>query len=300
MDFPAQYIPPRRTGLLFNGLVITALLLSGAFCIWYALNRAPQGDIAIWYLAGIILLAPALLFAYGAYALLQARYVLDRDGLRIRWGLRSEDVSMVDIEWIRPASELGYRLHLPLLCWPGSIYGRRATEELGTVEFLASDAHNLLLIASGNKVYAISPSEMSRFLNSFRRANEMGSLTPLSSSTILPAAYFKRIWNDRAARILVLLGALAAGVLAIGTSVMVSSIPLLSMGYDSAAQPFEPGPSQYMLLLPILGAMVFVFNLLFGMFLYRRKEIQMMSYLLWGGSIFTSALLLAGILVAAL
>ncbi|MEM5773677.1 MAG: hypothetical protein AAGU05_01650, partial [Anaerolineaceae bacterium] len=176
----------------------------------------------------------------------------------------------------------------------------RATEELGPVEFLAADPHNLLLIASMNQVYAISPAEPGRFLNSFRRASEMGSLTPRSSYTLLPAAYFKSILGARSARTLVLLGALAAGVLAVGTSVAVSAVPLLSMGYDSAARPFEPGPSQYLLLLPILGAMVFVFNLLFGMFLYRRSESQIMSYLLWGGSIFTALLLLAGVLAAAL
>ena len=300
MEFLSLFNPPRRTGIIFHGILVAVLLVSGIFSIWFALNRAVEDDIVVWLLAGIILLAPVILFVYRAYSLLQARYLLDRDGLRIRWGLRSEDISMTDIEWIRPASELGYKLHLPFPRWPGSLYGRRETEGLGTVEFIASDDKNLLLIASSKKVYAISPVETSRFLNSFRRAIELGSLTPLSSSTTLPMAYFKRIWVDKNARRLVFAGALAVGILAVAASVSVSAQTELSIGFDPSGQPFPPGPSQYLLLLPILGTMVYVFDLLYGMLLYRRKESQIMAYFLWGTSILTSILLLAGILTAAL
>lgn len=300
MDFPAQFSPPKRTGARFTAIVIGVLLGAGIACIWFALNRAPQTQIAVWYLAGILLLIPVPLLAYRIYALLQARYLLDRDGLRIRWGLRSEDISMVDIEWIRPAAEMGYKLHLPLIRWPGSLYGRRATEGLGPVEFLASEADNLLLIATRDKVYAISPDELSPFLNSFRRANEMGSLTPLSSHSTMPVAYFSRIWADTPARRLILAALLSVIALVILTSVSVSSVPLMPMGYDSSGQPLEPVPSQYLLLLPILGGIAAAFDLVYGMFLYRLTSTRIMAFFLWAAAILTSVLLMAGILAAAL
>jgi len=44
-------------------------------------------------------------------------------GLRLRWGLRAEDIPLPEIEWIRPASDLGFHLPKPFLSMPGALLG---------------------------------------------------------------------------------------------------------------------------------------------------------------------------------
>ena len=300
MEFPARFIPPRRTGFLFHAILTVILASAGAGSLWYALQRTEGSIIIGWLLVSIFLLAPLPFLIYRGYALMQARYILDRDGLRVRWGLRSEDIPMPQVEWIRPANELGYRLRLPIFRWPGSLFGKRSTEGLGTVEFLASGQANLQLIATPKKVYAISPDDPRGFLNLFSRAVELGSLAPLSSASVRPAAFFKRIWSDRVARPLVFLGLGATGLLVLITSLLVSTNEQLPLGYNPQGQHFPPGPSQYMLLLPILGAIAYVIDLAGGMFFYRRGvENQLIAYLLWGMGFLTPALLTLAVLLMA-
>lgn len=298
MEFPARFLPPRRSGLIFHGILLILLAAGGGFSLWYALQGNEGANIIAWFLVSILLLLPIPFLLYRSYALLQARYMLDRDGLRVRWGLRSEDIAMPDVEWIRPANELGYRLRLPLLRWPGFVLGRRSTEGLGVVEFIASETGSLQLIATPEKVYAVSPTDTRAFLNAFQRAVELGSLAPIHSSSVTPVAFLRRIWEDRLARLLVFFGLVATGTLALITSALVASNPLLSLGYTPEGQPVPPGPSQYVLLLPILGAIAYVMNLLGGMFFYRRSDsTHIIAYMLWGAGVFTPVLLSTAVLL---
>ncbi len=299
MTLPAQFLPIRRPGMVFHAVFTVILSLAGGFSLFYALQRPAGSAIIGWLLAAIALLLPVPFFFYRVYSLLQARYLLDRDGLRIRWGLRGEDISLPDVEWVRPANELGYSLRLPFLRWPGSIFGKRSTEGLGQVEFLASDMHSLLLIATPAKVYAISPEDSRQFLNTFLRAVELGSLSPLTPATTLPTAFLKRVWVDHAARLLVFLGIFFTVLLIISTSGLVSSREALPLGFDTDGNPFPPGPPEYLLLLPVLGSIVFGFNLVAGMFYYRSNATQPISYLLWGAGILIPVLLLIAVILMA-
>src|SRR5512140_1313505 len=208
MDIQTQFLPPRRSGLAFNlaGLVVLAGAAGLVFLQVY--QRGSGTEFVFGLLLMILLALPLPLIAYRAYALFQAHYILERDGLRLRWGLRAEDIPLPEIEWVRPANELGFRLPLPFLQWPGAILGTRQVEGLGTVEFLAGDVNALLLVATPHKVYAISPADARGFLRSFRQIVELGSLTPIASYSVRPVAFAQQVWNDRLGRSLLLGGLL--------------------------------------------------------------------------------------------
>jgi hypothetical protein len=53
------------------------------------------------------------------------------------------------------------------------------------------------------------------------------------------------------------------------------------------------------LLLPILGGLIYGFDLLAGMFFYRRAETQLIAHMLWGAGIVTSFLLLTAVFILA-
>jgi hypothetical protein len=238
---------------------------------------------------------------YRAYALSRAVYRLERDGLRLRWGLRAEDIPLPEIEWVRRAADLATDLPLPPMPWPGALLGTVQAADLGPVEYLASSTHSLLLIATPQRVYAISPEDPETFLRSFQRSLEMGSLTPISSISVLPAAYLSLLWADRVARWLLLGGFILTLLLFVVVSLAIPTRTIASLGFYPDGTPLPGGPAAQMMLLPILGAFAFVIDLATGLFFYRRpaehlSSSRIIAYIAWGSAVVTALLLLAAVL----
>jgi hypothetical protein len=226
---------------------------------------------------------------------MQARYSLERDGLRLRWGLRAEDIPLPDVEWVRPASDLAFRLPLPFLPAPGSILGTINVPDLGPVEFMAADLASMLLIATPHKVYAISPADPQSFVAAFQRVVEMGSLSPLPRATTLPAAYLQFVWSDRLARYLAVTGLLLTVTLFVVVGLVIPSHSSIALGWTSSGVPIEPGPPERLLLLPVLGTFTYVLDLLLGLYLYRFLPLRPVSFLLWVAAVITPVLLIVAV-----
>ena len=197
----SSYWQPRQDGVSFN-------LLRG--------GGGPS--FVVYLLVGIIGLAPIPLFGYRAFALLRAEYILDRDSLEVRWGLRDEDIPLTDIEWVRSMQDLTQPLSLPPMPMPGAILGLRRHRDLGLVEFIASERKNLLLVATAKRVYAISPADPVEFTQTFARAVELGSLTPAKPKSVYPSFLLTEAWRSGLVRFLWL----AALFLNIGLIVWIS------------------------------------------------------------------------------
>jgi hypothetical protein len=288
---PARFSPSRQYGILFHAALLVVMLAGGGISLYLASQQPAQTKFILLALLSLALLTPIPLVLYRGYALLQARYVLERDGLRLRWGLRAEDIPLPDVEWIRPANEMGYSLPLPLLHWPGSIYGTRNVEGLGPVEYIASEKRNLLLIATPQKVYAISPEDLRAFLNTFQRTAEMGSLSPLRSYSVRPVMFLKQVWNDRLIRYTAVSNLVLIALLFVAASMLISIRPELPLGYDIEGLPLEAGPSIRILLLPILASITYVLSTTLGLFFYRQVHSRPVAYMLFTGSLVTPVLL---------
>lgn len=288
--------PARRLGIVFH--IVAAVVLGGAAAlVFLQAYAAGQGAGFVFGLLATLLLGlPFPLLLYRFYALLQAYYVLDRDGLQIRWGLRAEDIPLPQIEWIRPANELGFGLPLPWLQWPGALLGTRKVEGLGEVEFMASDLRRLLLVATGGKVYAISPQDDRAFMRTFRQITELGSLTPIPSYSVLPVAFARTVWGDLRARSLLLVGLALTVMVFVAAGLTIPARTAISLGYDAFSRPMEPISPERLLLLPLVCVALYVVGLVFGLFLYRRADQRQAAYLVFTGNILTPVLLLLAIL----
>jgi hypothetical protein len=290
-----EFAPPRRRGLILHYLAALALLMACGTVFWYTMQQAVGLTFVLLLLLSLALVAPMLASIYRAYSLLQANYLLERDGLRLRWGLRAEDIPLPDVEWVRPASDLQLRLPRPFLSAPGSLVGEVNVPGLGLVEYIASDSRTLLLVATRHKIYAISPADPLAFVTAFQRVIEMGSISPIQPVSTVPAAFLQTVWSDRVVRTLwiaslVLLAALFASVV-----LLIPARTSLSLGFTPGGLPVEPGPPERLLLLPALGALTFIFNLLGGMFFYRHVSQRLVAYLLWAANVITPLLLLAAV-----
>lgn len=294
---PISFQPPRRRGLLLHTLAGIGFLAGSAVSLIFALNQQGEGIFIVLLLVSLALFIPLPVVSYRAYALYNASYTLERDGLRLRWGLRAEDIPLPDIEWVRPASDLGFHLPLPPLSFPGAIVGLRRVEELGEVEFLASDPNLMLLIATPKKVYAISPEDTRGFVRTFQTAIEMGSLSPLPAYSAEPAAFARRVWDDRPARAFLIAGLLLTIALVVLVALTIPNRTAVSLGFDAAGAPLEPVPAQFLLLLPVLGFFAFIANLTVGLFFYRRDADRPVAFMLWITSAFTPTLLILATLI---
>ena len=288
-----DFSPANLIGLIFQLVVIVISALTGGYFFFMATREASGLNFLLYMLVALLAFSPLPILFYRLYGLLTATYILRRDGLLVRWGLRREDIPLNQIEWVRPANELGFRLPLPWLRWPGAILGNRRGNELGLVEFMAGDTAHLILIATSQKVFAISPKDMKGFMAFFQQLNELGSLTPLEAQSVYPRVLIGRVWEDRLARILIL-GSLGVG-LALLAAVAVSIPNLTNITWTD---PGGTAPAERLLLLPILGGLIWFFDLLSGIFLYRKGgDLRLAAYLIWGSSALTCLLLLAGSLM---
>lgn len=288
-----EFQPPRRSGILIQVGLFIILAGVGAYFFFLAVSDPSGTNFLLFMLISLLAFSPLTLLAYRAYALLNGVYILRRDGLMIRWGLRREDIPLGEIEWIRPATELGFRLPQPWLRWPGAILGSRRSNELGLVEFMAANLRDMLLVATPNKVFAISPAQHSEFMAVYQRMNELGSLTPIEAQSIYPQVLIARVWEDPVARALILIG-LGIGILLF--ALVGFSIPGLST--IPWTEPGSTAPPERLLLLPILGALIWFVNFTSGIFLYRRGgDLRIAAYMLWGSALLTGLLLLGGSLL---
>jgi hypothetical protein len=292
------FLPARRNGLIFHGVLLGLLVGSGALTFWSALGQDVGSDLLFYLIFSVLLLLPVPVVIYRLVSLYRASYELERDGLRIRWGLRAEDIPLPQIEWIRPASDLGFPLKMPLTSTPGAFLGNVTVEGLGAVEFIASDTQTMLLVATHTKVFVISPADPNGFIRSFRRVIELGSLSPLSSFSARPAAFLERVWADRSARILLASGFVISLLLFILVSLRIPAMAQVSLGFDAARQPLTPGPAESLMLLPVLGGFAFGLDLLFGLVFYRMEQRRPLAYLLWGVGVGAPLLLLVGAILS--
>ncbi len=273
--------------------MILALLALGILGLW----QVAQAPIGLGFLLLLVPILLAMIFvpviAYRTYALWRASYLLERDGIYLRWGLREEIIPMDAVTWVRLAHELDLTIPRPWFRWPGAVLGVRKLPDGTRVEYLAAKASDLILIATGDNVYAISPANEVEFMLAYQRFAELGSLTPLTPRSSYPAILLGQVWATPPARYMLLAGFAVAILLLVLVSLYVPSDLTISLGFNPDGTPSEPVPSVFLLLLPLLNGIFYFTNVLIGLYLFRVPARQILAYLLWGSGLFTGLLFIA-------
>jgi hypothetical protein len=300
-DQPPQiFYPDRKQGIILHGLLLVFLVLIMLAALWAA-TRLAEGSFFVFIMILIMILTVLIPFVlYRGYALINARYILERDGLRLRWGLRTEDIPLNDIKWLRRANESGYAIQMPILGWSGAVLGEKQSESLGAIEFIASDLEKIILIATQAKIYAISPQNPRDFEVAFQRIFEMGSLFPIQSQSVRPAAFVLKVLKDKYGKYLLPLNVGLVLLLWLVSGFIIANHQQLPLGFSPQGQPLELVASQQLLLIPILGLFDLVLNIILGLFFFRRVEYFRIAYLLWVGGALTTVLLLIAMIILSL
>lgn len=286
--------PNKRNGLIFHGIVLAVFLAISAFGFINIARTDVGPNFVLFLLVGLIAFAPVPIFGYRAYALVRAEYILDRDSLEIRWGLRDEDIPLSDIEWIRSLNDLTHPLGTPPMSMPGAILGLRRHIDLGVVEFIASDKKNILLVATAKRVYAISPSRPGEFTQTFARATELGSLVPAQAKSVYPSFIVAQAWDNGIVRYLWLATLFLNLGLFVWVGLLIPSLTNVALGV-APDQSVTPVPSVQLIIVPLISTLMALIGWSAGLYFYRRKKQRVLSFIVWASSLLTSLLFLAAV-----
>lgn len=287
--------PPTRLGYIFHVVVMAVLMAAAGLGIWGAAQANVGPTFLLFLLPALLAVSVVPVLAYQLYSLRNAAYLLERDGIRLRWGLRVEEIPMNAVTWVHSAAELSVRPSLPRLRWPGSLRGMGRLPGMGEVEFMAAHSRDLVLVATPERIYALSPADTGGFLAAFQRITEMGSLSPIPARSVYPTVLLQRVWAARPARLLLLSGTFFSLALLVWASLVVPGRTLLPLGFRADTSPGAPGPAVRLLLLPIINGVFFLADTLIGLFFFRRDDSRPLAYLLWGVGSLTALLFLLGI-----
>lgn len=284
-----EFYPPRQAGTIVHLILILLFSSGGAWAVWQTSNSQVAPRI-LPYLALIGLSLAAVPFLiYRLYALHRSRYILERGGVILEWGWRSEVIPMDRIQWIYPADQLEPQPRPPWIRWPGSVLGSRGNLQEGKLVFLASRAKDLVVIAAGKRYYGISPPDSGQFLETYQQLTELGSIYILPAQTAHPVGFLSEISTQRPALWSFVIGGLLSISLLIWTLAVIPSRERISLGFSPQGTPYPPLESVRLILLPIINTTAYLANLILGFFLFRREENRLMAYLLWGSSILVGA-----------
>jgi len=291
-----HYPPPKRRGMIVHSIILLVLTIIAVFG-FFKLSGAEVGPtFLIWLLVALLSFAPIPFFAYRTYSLWRADYHIDRDSLAISWGLRVEDIPLSDIEWMRSAEDLVTPLALPSLPFPGGLLGIRRHPELGIVEFLASDAKKLLLIATAKRIFVISPENPSGLSQTFARATEMGSLQPVEAKSVYPSFVVTQAWESGIARYLWLTALFLNIGLFIWASLIIPTTPRVALGQQFVGGTLDTVPSSQLIIFPVASLLLAVIGWIAGLYFYRWDHERVLAFIIWGSSTLTSLLFLLAVL----
>ena len=283
-------------GTIIHLLLMLLFSAAGVWGIWGVSNVdvAPQ---LLPYIALIILfLATVPYLIYTLYALHRSEYILERGGIKLNWGWRTESLPMEEVDWIYRVEDLETAPHLPIIHWPGAVTGVRRFQRGPEVEYLSSRTKGLVIIAAGERYYAISPNHVHEFISAYHELTELGAINPISPESVQPALILSEVFKIRAILWILIAGGLLNISLLIWTLLVIPSRDLVSLGFTSAGVPREGLDSVRLVLFPVLNTTAYLANLILGLFLFRNQENRFLAYLLWGASVIVAILFHIGMI----
>lgn len=295
------FLPNRTRGIVIHVILILVLLSGCGFLVWQAFQQTGGLLLVVDLLGALTLFALLPVVGYRGYALINGIYSLKRDGLRIRWGLRAEDIPLSEVTWVRPATDLEVPLKKPAFSITGALLGYVDHPDLGQLEFIASDSRDLVIIATLDRHFVVSPENKDEFVQRFQRALEMGTLNPMEAYSAIPAAFLRQVVLDKYGRALIPAGLGLTLSLLVIVGLSISSRLTVSLGYDANGILLPPVAANQLLLLPVLGILLYIVSTVAGIYFYRRVESRPVAWLVWTGGLITPIILImaAGILVGA-
>jgi hypothetical protein len=274
----------RYGAVLHLGILLINVSLSG-FLLYLSFTTQVQGIFVVYLIASILTFLPFPYFLYRLFSLLRAKYHISRDGLGIQWGLRTEDIPITNVEWVRLPADLVTDMEFPRFIMPGALLGNVNHRDLGRVEFIASSKKNLVYVATPEKVFALSPENRNAFLNDFYRSAELGSISPIDKQSTQPQFIVSSLFRDKVSRGILLASILISLILLVIVTFIIPTRSTVPLGLEAVGVNREESSAGRLILLPILSLFVFFIDFGYGSYLYRKRGFKNAAYLIFASSL---------------
>ena len=285
MDEKIEHRPDRSLGFAIHlGLILINSAISG-YLLYRALSSEMQGVFILYLISSIITFIPAPFLFYQAFALARAKYVITRDGIAIQWGLRTEDIPIEEIEWIRRPRDFVHPITQPPFRLPGAVLASCNDRDLGLIEYIATEIKRVVLVATHTKVFALSPGNPYAFINDFHRSAELGSFSPFKKQSSRPQLILTQLLRDKTARSFLIASLSISLILLIAVSFIIPNISTVPLGLESSGEIQETSPAERLILLPFLSLLLFFIDLGYGAYLFRKKGFKNASYIIFFSSL---------------
>jgi hypothetical protein len=175
--------------------------------------------------------------------------------------------------------------------WPYTDRRRLWGANVGVVSSYATRplTEQMILVTEGES-YGISPADPAKFLAAIQSRYALGIARPKRPELQRPPLWTWRLWRDRFAQVLIVTGLagvlLMFGILAFRYPSLPADVPL---HFDVNGIPDRIDAKSGLFVLPFIGVIVWLVNLVAGIWLYRRYQLGA-AYLLWGGAVIVQAI----------
>ncbi len=282
--------PPWLLGTLIGGGVAVALLIAAAAVGILAFLR-PISLIAF----GMILVVMVLLFlaasagflSYGCWSL---RYTLDRNQLTIHWGFTRRIIPLSEIQRLVSGVGVG-SMRIGGINWRGYHVGRGTTDALGRALFYSThrSPHEVLFVVTPAATYGVSVPDFSRFAREIEWRQQLGPTMAVETARYPTAWPLSFLGREK-----VMLGMIGFALL-LNVSLwgylshIHAALPnLLPLHFTPLGEVDRVGLKQEIFWLPTMGFIALIFNLLLGLWLYRRERLG--AHLCLGAALFLQIL----------
>jgi hypothetical protein len=267
-------------------LAMLGLVLADAGMAFAILHRPVDGLsflLGLWILFSLLILIYLGYRTWGAFAL---EYWVDRDAVTLVWGPTRQTVPVGQIQRVLVGGGSSQAPRAEPWHWPCPDRRRVVRADLGVVNSYATRPldQQLILVTSGES-YGLSPADPERFMNALQERYALGVGRALQPELRRPPLWTWPLWRDRVALVLIAAGLLGLllmfGMLCFRFPSLSSDLPL---HFDASGIPDRIAPKSGLFALVFIGLIAWAFNLVVGIWFYRRVQ-RGAAYLLWGGAV---------------
>ena len=269
-----EYRPPRKLGTA-TGAIATGWSLALSLLL---LSRGLTTDISLStlgpYLAAAFFFGLAVLFGYWTYGCYTLRYVINRNGLAIRWGAIRQLIPLDQIERLvegRQAPEP----RVDGVSWPGHHVGRAAVRRVGDTLFYSThrSREDLLYLVTPSQSYGLSVTDVEAFGRDIQEQRDLGPHVPVRQSPERYTVAAQPFWSDGVAQALALVAILGCVVV---LGYVFARYPGLA---PTIPLPFPPmggitrvASKEQLLTLPVTALGILLLNLGLAVFLHTWER----------------------------
>jgi len=292
-----HFTPVRARALAIHlsaGLGLCAVL---GFGLWRLLGATLN-----WQSAGALLgvaaaIAGLPVIATRLIALARASYRLDSQALTLRWGGDLEVVPLDHIVELRTGGGIAPGVRRRVGARSGWSRARFTLEDGQHVEaFASSSGANLVLVATSHGAWALSPADLSGFVDAFSRFSAVISAEKAEALSYRRHTFTRELLGSRFAQAAV--ATTSSGLLLLMMLLLAVQPALVRehpFTFDSAGVPTGLGSPARMLLLPVFGMLAWLLDLGLGWVAVRRRD-YVAAYMVMGVGLMTTVGLWIGVL----